>query len=276
MKTEVMNTEVMEKEAMKTKVTYLGGATYVIEVGSFRFLTDPGFDPKDTEKDEGPGHLLRKVMAPPVPVDELGKIDAVLLSHQQHYDNLDVSGRAFLPKAGRVITTPESAEVLGANAKGLKNWQSVELTNEDGETVRITGMPAVHTDDESIRSIIGETMGFMLEWEGQKNGAFYISGDTVWIDEIEEIGRRYDVGTAILHMGAANVPAVGDRRLTMNGQEGAKVAQTLHLRTAYPAHFEGWLHFKEGVEGIESAFQAAGVADSLNILQPGEDAEPVV
>ncbi|MEZ4621525.1 MAG: hypothetical protein R2867_39320 [Caldilineaceae bacterium] len=33
-----------------------------------------------------------------------------------------------------------------------------------------------------------------------------MSGDTVWIDEIAEIGsKRYKVGTAILHMGAANV-----------------------------------------------------------------------
>ena len=30
---------------MKAKITYLGGATYLIEIGSFRLLTDPGFDP---------------------------------------------------------------------------------------------------------------------------------------------------------------------------------------------------------------------------------------
>ena len=35
---------------MKTKLTYLGGATYLIEFGSFRLLTDPGFDPEGTEE----------------------------------------------------------------------------------------------------------------------------------------------------------------------------------------------------------------------------------
>ena len=39
---------------MNTKITYLGAATFIIEVGPFRFLTDPGFDPKGTEKSEGP------------------------------------------------------------------------------------------------------------------------------------------------------------------------------------------------------------------------------
>ena len=84
------------------------------------------------------------------------------------------------------------------------------------------------------------------------------------------------MGTAILHMGAANVPAVGDNRLTMNGEEGARVTKTLDIKTVYPAHFEGWLHFKEGSDGIRAAFTKANVMDRLHILQPGESAAPVV
>ncbi len=104
---------------MNTQITYLGGATYLFEIGAFRLLTDTGFDPNVTEKSEGPGHLLTKIMAPPVPVEEIGPIDALLLSHQQHFDNLDISGRALLPKVGRVLTTPESAAALGGNTEGL-------------------------------------------------------------------------------------------------------------------------------------------------------------
>ena len=261
---------------MDTKLTYLGGSTYLIEVGSFRFLTDPGFDPKGTEKSEGPGHDLKKIMEPPVPAEELGRIDAVFVSHAQHYDNLDNTGRAMLPRWGRVLTTPDSAATLGGNAEALRTWETVDLTNEEGETVRVTGMPAVHTTNPEIREAVGETMGFLLEWDGQENGAFYISGDTVWVDEIEEIGDRFKVGTAILHMGAANVPAVGDIRLTMNGEEGARVTRTLDITTAFPAHFEGWEHYKEGADGIREAFAAADLAGALNMLEPGQTAEPVV
>ena len=77
-------------------------------------------------------------------------------------------------------------------------------------------------------------------------------------------------------MGAANVPAVGDRRLTMNGEEGAKVAKTLSLKTVYPAHFEGWLHYKEGIEGIKQAFAAANLKDVLEILKAGQSAQSVI
>ncbi len=251
------------------RLTYLGGATYLIEIGEFRFLTDPGFDPDGTEKSEGPGHDLRKNMTPPVPIEQIGEIDAVLLSHQQHYDNLDDTGRAFLPLAGRVLTTPQSAEVLGGNARGLATWESVELTNEARETIRITGTPAIH-GPAALREAVGETMGFLLEWEGQEKGAFYVSGDTVWNDGIEEIARRFEVSAGVLHMGAANVPAVGDNILTLDGEQGARVASTLGLDAVFPAHFEGWEHYTQGRSGIEEAFEEAGLSDRLHMLDPGE------
>jgi len=134
---------------MDTKVTYLGGATFLIEVGDMRLLTDPGFDPEGTEKSEGPGHDLKKVMSPPVAAEDIGPIDAVLLSHQQHYDNLDNldnTGRAMLPQWGKVITTPESAEALGDVAESLETWEITALTNDAGQTIRITGTPAVHSE----------------------------------------------------------------------------------------------------------------------------------
>jgi len=264
---------------MKTKFTYLVGATYLIEVGSFRFLSDPGFDPEGTEKSEGPGHELRKNMAPPLPVEKVGRIDAVFVSHAHHFDNLDNTGKAWLPKWGKVLTHPDAAKLLegsNVNAEGLATWESTELTNELGDKVKVTLMPAVHTNNEDIRGAVGETTGFLLEWDGQENGGLLITGDSVWIDDFEEIEKRYKVGTGILHMGAANVPAVGDNRLTMNGKEGARLTETLNLKNAFPAHFEGWLHYKEGREKMGEAFDKAGMADRLNVLDPGGSREIVV
>ncbi len=261
---------------MKTRFTYLVGATYLIEVGSFRFLSDPGFDPEGTEKSEGPGHELKKVMAPPLPVEQVGRIDAVFVSHAHHFDNLDNTGKAWLPKWGRVVTHPGAAKLLGGNAEGLATWESTELTNEQGDRVKVTMMPAVHTNNPAIRGAVGETTGFLLEWEGQENGGLLITGDSVWIDDFEEIAKRYKVGTGILHMGAASVPAVGDNRLTMNGVEGARLTETLNLKNAFPAHFEGWLHYKEGREKMGEAFDKAGMAARLNLLLPGGSVEVVV
>jgi flagellar basal body rod protein FlgC len=82
-----------------------------------------------------------------------------LLRHDHHEDNLDKTGRAFLPKANRVLTMTSGEKRLHSNAKGLANWQSTIL--------------------ESVRPFAGQTIGFMLEWEGQQNGALYITSVTI-------------------------------------------------------------------------------------------------
>jgi L-ascorbate metabolism protein UlaG (beta-lactamase superfamily) len=156
------------------------------------------------------------------------------------------------------------------NIRALAPWKTTEIRNKAGEQLTITATPAVHTSNPALREAVGEVTGFMLEWRGQQNGAFYISGDTVWIDEINEIARRYRVSTAILHLGAANVPAVGDNFLTMNALDGVRVAQTLGLRHVFPAHFEGWRHFTQGSWYISREFERAGIAEQLQLLRPGE------
>lgn len=135
--------------AMAPRVTYLGGPTYLLEIGKFRILSDPGFDPQGTERNEGPGHLLTKVMSPPIAPEKIGKIDIALVSHAQHLDNLDNQGRKLLAKAGVTITTPESAvmNLPTKSVRGLKTWASTEVTNDAGEKVKITAMPAVHTSN---------------------------------------------------------------------------------------------------------------------------------
>lgn len=264
--------------AMSPRVTYLGGPTYLLEIGHFRIISDPGFDAQGTERNEGPGHLLTKVMAPPIPVDQIGHIDLALVSHAQHLDNLDNEGRRLLANVGMTLTTPASAamKLPGKRVVGLPTWESVEVKNDKGERLKVTAMPAVHTSNPALRDVVGEVTGFMLEWEGQKTGAFYISGDTVWIDDINDIAKRFKVSAGILHLGAANVPAVGDNFLTMSAADGVRAAQTLGLKNVYPAHFEGWRHFTQGGWYIEREFEKAGLSKSLHMLRPGEAANVVV
>ena len=101
-------------------ITLIGGPTALIEAGGFRFLTDPTFDPPGDYA--MPRVTLRKTAGPVLCADAVGPIDAVLLSHDQHADNLDHAGQAFLPQAGRVLTTVAGAERLGGNAEGLAPW----------------------------------------------------------------------------------------------------------------------------------------------------------
>jgi L-ascorbate metabolism protein UlaG (beta-lactamase superfamily) len=117
-------------------VRLVGGPTAVVDYAGLRLLTDPTFDPPG-EHEGG----LTKLTGPAVAADDVGAIDAVLLSHDQHSDNLDPGGRAFLPRAGRTLTTTLGAERLGGNAVGLEPWATVELERPGGGPVTVTAVP---------------------------------------------------------------------------------------------------------------------------------------
>lgn len=102
---------------VKTTLTYIGTATVLIEAGGLNLLTDPAFDHAPTEYPTGPV-TLRSLVGPALAPQDLPALDAILLSHDEHPDNLDAAGRALL--AGRtVLTTVSGARRLGDGAIGL-------------------------------------------------------------------------------------------------------------------------------------------------------------
>jgi L-ascorbate metabolism protein UlaG (beta-lactamase superfamily) len=91
-------------------------------VGGGGLLTDPTFDPPGRRYSFGLGSASHKTTGPAVAIADLPPIDAVLLSHDHHGDNLDDAGRALLPSADVVLTTPPgstgSAATPPASAPG--------------------------------------------------------------------------------------------------------------------------------------------------------------
>jgi L-ascorbate metabolism protein UlaG (beta-lactamase superfamily) len=258
--------------AVPFKVTYVGGPTALIEIGGLRLLTDPVFDPPGGKYRFGLGTGSVKLDAPALAPAELGRIDAVLLSHDHHADNLDPAGRALLPSAGQVLTTASGAGRLGGNALGLEPWATTTLRSEDGLEVRVTATPCRHGPPLS-HPLVGDVVGFMLEWDGQRDGAFWMSGDTVYYRGVAEVGRRFDVGTALIHIGGVRFAISGPARYTMNAAEAARVADELGLKTLLPIHYEGWKHFRENRAAAEQAFAAAGVSDRVRWLTAGRAEE---
>jgi L-ascorbate metabolism protein UlaG (beta-lactamase superfamily) len=251
------------------EITYVGGPTALIEIGGLRLLTDPVFDPAGGKYSFGLGTGSQKLDAPALAPDELGRIDAVLLSHEHHADNLDPAGRALLPSAGSVVTTVSGAKALGGNAIGLAPWTVTTLQVPGGPAVKVTATPARHGPPLS-RPLVGHVVGFVLEWEGQRDGAFWMSGDTVYYRGVTEVGERFHVGTALIHIGGVRFPITGPARYTMNAAEAARVASEFGLKTLLPIHYEGWKHFREGRADAERAFAAAGVADRVRWLAKGQ------
>src|ERR687888_742084 len=104
-------------------VQVVGGPTVVLEIGGLRLITDPTFDPPGSY-DTGRGFELTKLSGPAIGPEELGTVDAALVSHEHHFDNLDREGRAYLAGIPRILTTRSGAARLGDGAGGPSPWDS--------------------------------------------------------------------------------------------------------------------------------------------------------
>jgi L-ascorbate metabolism protein UlaG (beta-lactamase superfamily) len=240
----------------------------LMEIGSIRLLTDPVFDPPGGSYYFGYGTRSKKLTSPAIRPEDIGNLDAILLSHDHHEDNLDRSGRALLPNARQVLTTIAGARRLGGHTVGLRPWQSTTVKSDDLE-IKVTAVPARHGSLGS-HWIVGETTGFVLEWPGQKQGALYISGDSVWFSGIREITEHFRISTAILHIGRAGFLSTGPVWFTFSAKEAVRVVNALKPQTMIPIHYEGWKHFREPRAQAERVFLAAGVQDNVQWLPLGE------
>ncbi|MGW7211387.1 MBL fold metallo-hydrolase [Streptomyces collinus] len=250
-------------------IRVLGGPTAVLEYGGLRLLTDPTFDaPGDYPRPGGP--LLTKTAPAAGSPAGLGRIDVVLLSHDEHADNLDISGRALLDGIPLTLTTPGGGErlreSLGERVRGLADWESVALDRPDGGTITVTGVPALHGPGprEQVEPFTGQVVGFVLTGEGLPT--VYVSGDNASLDAVREIAGRFaPVDTAVLFAGAPRFPVLFDNQVVvLDSAMAAEAAQILGARRVVPVHYDSWAHFTEGGDALEAAFTAAGLADRLD------------
>lgn len=240
----------------EVRITHIGGPTTLVEFAGWRLLTDPTFDPPGRTYRFGWGTSSRKLAGPSVAPADLGPIDAVLLTHEHHSDNLDDAGRALLPAAGTVLTTVSGAKRLGGNATGLAPWATTRLAVADRPAIEITATPCRHGPPLS-RPIVGDVIGFALRWHGQRHGMFWISGDTVLYGGVRQVARRLDIGTAVVHLGGVQFPVTGPIHYTMTGRKAVELCHAIRAHTVIPVHYEGWQHFHQARADLERELAAA-------------------
>lgn len=182
------------------RITWVGHSSLLIEIDGRCILTDPVWSERVSfTRFMGP----KRFFAPPIPLDELPPLDAVIVSHD-HYDHLDKNTIKFF--AG--TTTPFYCS-LGVG-QYLEKWGIVRnyITEMDwGDSVMIdhdcivTATPSRHF---SGRGIINrnETLWSSFVIKSPKHNIFF-GADSGWFPGFEKIGEVFGpFDLTILEIGA--------------------------------------------------------------------------
>lgn len=262
---------------MDITVTFVGNATTLIRCAGVTVLTDPNFLHQGQHAYLGYGLVSRRRRAPALRVEELPPLDMVVLSHL-HGDHWDRVAEASLDHNVPVVTTPHAAKRLHrrgfANTSGLQTWQHRTLHSGDTRAT-LTALPGRHAPTP-INRLLPPVMGSLLEFtRGAERRRIYISGDTLLIDELAEIPRRFPgISAGILHLGGTRLPA-GKRlpfglTVTMDGQQGAQAVNTLGLPRVIPVHFDDYGVFASPLSDFLKEMANCGLAERVIELGRGQ------
>ncbi|CQR59819.1 MBL fold metallo-hydrolase [Streptomyces leeuwenhoekii] len=256
---------------------FIGNATVLLRYGDLTLLTDPNFLHRGQYAYLGYGLLSRRLTEPAVDVDELPRLDAVVLSHL-HGDHWDRRARRELDRTVPILTTPHAARRLKVvhgfhRTAGLRTWQALTL-RRDGTQVRITALPGRHAGHRLLRGLLPPVMGSMLEFGpvgGPVGLRLYISGDTLVYEGLDEIARRFPAADlAVLHLGGTRLP--GGFLVTMDGAQGAELARRLDPRLLLPVHYGDYTVMRSPLADFLAEADRIGLGDRIVHCRHGQRA----
>lgn len=244
------------------RLTYVGHATVLLELGGGRVLTDPVLRRRLVH--------LRRHGPVPAPV---GRLDAVLISHQ-HHDHFDApSLRGLHPRPAAVVPRGAGA---GLRRLGFPEVHEVVV----GESVAtgpltVRAVPAVHDGRRYPRfGATADAVGYVIE-AGESR--VYFAGDTDLFDGMSTLGPLDLALVPVWGWG----PTAGTGHL--DPERAAEAVARLRPRVAVPIHW-GTLYPAGRLRAMGRLMTdpprrfAATVAErtpgvDVRVLQPGEAAE---
>ncbi|HLV26326.1 MAG TPA: MBL fold metallo-hydrolase [Gemmatimonadales bacterium] len=252
------------------RITYVGHATLLIEIGGRRFLTDPNFDPRL-------GRVLRRVAEPGMLVEQLPRLDGILLTHA-HADHLSFSSLDLLPRDIPLFAPPSLARWL--TKLGYRHAEPLAA----GEDVRIGDLSVFAARAQHVGARYGvdrwraDTNMYLLN--SAADSAFF-AGDTALTPAshglVEQVlhssGRELDV--ALLPIGHAPMwKRAVFRRGHLTPEDALSFYTRLRARWFIPYHWGTFNHLTSGahdaIAQLRSLVQGHEGREGVRILEVGQ------
>lgn len=222
-------------------LTWFGHSAFLIELEGKRILIDPMFSERASPLPIGP---QRFPYAAPIPIEAIGNIDLIILSHD-HYDHLDYTSILQLKdRTSHFLTGLGVGEHLKrwgvpeAKITELDWWENYQL-----DSLNFTATPAQHF---SGRRMGNRNVTLWASWaiRGQHNSLFF-SGDGGYNSHFGEIGKKlgpFDL--ALVECGQYNtvwkdMHMMPEESVQAGVDVGASVIMPIHWG-AFTLSIHGW------------------------------------
>ncbi|MCL1630619.1 metal-dependent hydrolase [Sporolactobacillus sp. CPB3-1] len=222
------------------KITYVGHSTVLLETEKGNLLIDP---------------FIRGNQRTPMTIDDLPKIDAILLTHG-HGDHIEDTQLIAERDGSLVIAIAELATYF--SWRGLKtHGMSIggAHTFRFGTVKMTQAFHGSSITDAANRQIVyaGMPAGLLLKIEEK---TIYHAGDTALFSDMKWIGDRYAIDLAFL--------PIGDN-YTMGPEDALQAAKWIKAKTVVPIHYNTFPVIQQ---------DAGWFADQLNghgcVMSPGQ------
>lgn len=247
-------------------VTWYGHSSVLVDVDAARVLIDPVWGERVSPSPfVGP----RRLHPVPVPLESVGRLDAILISHD-HYDHLD------LPSVRTLLRTQTAPFVvpLGVGAH-LERWHVPEdriVELDWGEHADIAGLRLISTPAQHFSGRLFRRDGTLwTSWTiiGPDHRVFY-TGDSGYFDGYARIGEQYGPFDVSLVQVGAYSSAWPDVHMTP--EEGVCAHVDVGAELMVPVHWGTFVlsthKWTEPVDRVWREAKARGV--SLAVPRPGE------
>jgi L-ascorbate metabolism protein UlaG (beta-lactamase superfamily) len=210
-------------------------ATIKIKYAGKTILVDPMFSPKDT-LDPFAGISRNPTVDLTVAVDTIiNNLDFVIVTHT-HPDHFDTLASKILPKDIKLFCQPADKEFMEK-----ENFENAEVIESKTvyENITITRTTGKHGSGDILEHM-GEVSGFVLQAENEPT--LYIVGDSIWLEEVENVIETYKPEIIVTNSGGAIIPGFENNPILMNEEQTILLAQTAKNARVIAVHLESLDH----------------------------------